>query len=234
MMELEAECRSIGLENESSLHAELKRWYVITGDRLEVKVDGFYIDILRDKTLIEIQTRNFSAMKKKLLKLLVDHRVRIVHPIAQNKYISKFDAEGNKLISSRKSPKRGTKYDIFNELIRITDLVIIENLSIEILLINEEEIRIDNGKGSWRRGGVSIADRRLIEVKEKIKLHEVNDYREFIPESMDMPFSNKMLSKAAKIQLVQARKVTYCLKKMGIIKQTMKKGNELFFDIQRE
>lgn len=229
-MELEAEYRSIGLENEGSLHAELKRWYAIPGDRLEVKVGEFYIDILRDKTLIEIQTRNFYAMKKKLTKLLEKYRVRIVHPIAENKYILKLDAEGSKVLSTRKSPKRGNKYDVFNEIMRITELIKVENLSIEILIIDEEEIRKEDGKGSWRRGGVSIADRRLIEVKEKIKLQQIQDYKQFIPENMDMPFSNKMLSKAAKISLAQARKTTYCLRKIGLIEQVSKKGNELYFE----
>jgi hypothetical protein len=33
-------------------------------DRFEVPVDGFVIDIVRDDLLIEIQTRNFSSLKR--------------------------------------------------------------------------------------------------------------------------------------------------------------------------
>ena len=41
--------------NEKPLHAALKAWYARAGDRLEVQVDGFIIDIVRDGLLIEIQ-----------------------------------------------------------------------------------------------------------------------------------------------------------------------------------
>ena len=51
---------------EYSLHSELKDWYMASGDELEVTVGDFRVDILRGKLLIEIQTQNFSAVKKKL------------------------------------------------------------------------------------------------------------------------------------------------------------------------
>ena len=50
-------------------------------------IDNFVIDIVRDDLLIEIQTRNLSAIKKKLTKLLLANRVRLVYPIARIKWI---------------------------------------------------------------------------------------------------------------------------------------------------
>ena len=44
----------IGLLNEKELHASLKQWYARPGDRFEIPVDGFVIDIVRDDLLIEI------------------------------------------------------------------------------------------------------------------------------------------------------------------------------------
>ena len=49
---------------EPSLHSEIKDWYKVSGDELEVKVEDFIVDILRGKLLIEIQTGNFSNVKK--------------------------------------------------------------------------------------------------------------------------------------------------------------------------
>ena len=53
--------------NEKSLHAALKEWYARRGDRLEVSVDGFLVDIVRPRRgkrardlLVEIQTGNFA------------------------------------------------------------------------------------------------------------------------------------------------------------------------------
>jgi hypothetical protein len=50
---------------ESQLHATLKTWYAQPGDVTEVPVNGFLIDLKRGDTLIEIQTRNFSAKRKR-------------------------------------------------------------------------------------------------------------------------------------------------------------------------
>jgi hypothetical protein len=46
----------IGQLNEKALHASLKQWYARPGDRFEVAVGGFVIDIVRAELLIEIQT----------------------------------------------------------------------------------------------------------------------------------------------------------------------------------
>jgi hypothetical protein len=68
---------------EKSLHAALKKWYARQDDRVEVNVDGFAVDIVCGNLLIEIQTRNFSALKRKLTMLTTNHSVRLVYPIAQ-------------------------------------------------------------------------------------------------------------------------------------------------------
>ena len=40
--------RQIGVLREQHLHAALKEWYSEEGDLLEVGVDGFVIDLVRD------------------------------------------------------------------------------------------------------------------------------------------------------------------------------------------
>ena len=72
--------RGVGLLNEKPLHAALKAWYAQPGDRFEANVDGSVIDIVRGEPLVEIQTRGFSALKRKLEKLVVSHPVRLVFP----------------------------------------------------------------------------------------------------------------------------------------------------------
>jgi hypothetical protein len=70
----------IGLLRETSLHAALKNWYAKEGDRMEVQVGGYVIDILREGLLIEIQTRGFSSLKAKLIRLTQNYPVRLVYP----------------------------------------------------------------------------------------------------------------------------------------------------------
>lgn len=71
----------IGLLNENQLHASLKQWYARPGDLLEVPVDGFVIDIVRDDLLIEIQTRNFASIKSKLTHLVRHHQCGFGHKV---------------------------------------------------------------------------------------------------------------------------------------------------------
>src|SRR5215470_426030 len=97
----------IGLLNEKPLHASLKQWYARPGDRFEVPVDGFVIDLVRDDLLIEIQTRNFFAIKSKLTRLTRSHPVRLIYPIVQEKWIVRSATTNDRRTIRRKSPKRG-------------------------------------------------------------------------------------------------------------------------------
>jgi hypothetical protein len=128
-------------------------------------VDGYYIDIVHGGLLIEIQTGNFTALKRKLARLLVNHRVCVVYPIAQERWVRRITAEGQQ-ISRRKSPKKGRIEELFVELVRLPHLVSHPNFSLKALLIQEEVIWRDDGQGSWRRKGWSVADRLLLDVVE--------------------------------------------------------------------
>ena len=79
----------IGTLQERSLHASLKELYMRGDARVEVSIDGFVVDVVKDNLLIEIQTRNFAAIKKKLFSLLKNHPVRLVYPLPKKKWIVK-------------------------------------------------------------------------------------------------------------------------------------------------
>ena len=51
----------IGTLNEKPLHAGLKTWYAKPGDTFEIKVDNYFIDIIQDDLLVEIQTRQLFS-----------------------------------------------------------------------------------------------------------------------------------------------------------------------------
>ncbi|WP_298837969.1 hypothetical protein [Clostridium sp.] len=223
------EQNGINIKNEKSLHSAIKQWYVTDGDRFEVKLDKYVIDLVREDSLIEIQTKNFSAIRNKLRELVKYNKVMLVHPIATEKYIVTKE-QSNVVISRRKSPKKGKLVDLFDELIRIPDLMGSDNFILEILMIKEEEIRCKDGKGSWRRKGVSIIDHKLLEVIEKVTFKEDKDFFIFLPDELPGNFTNKNLAKILKIPEKKARKITYCFRKMKIIKEIGKIKNELIFE----
>ena len=214
--------------NEHSLHSEIKEWYALPGDKTEVKIDDFIIDIARGTLLIEIQTRNFSAIKRKLSNLVKNNKVRLVYPIPERKWIVRVTETGE-VLSRRKSPKKGKLTDLFYELVSIPDLIGNKNFSLEVLMIEEEEIRCNDGKGSWRRKGVSIKDSKLINVNSKVLFKNGRDFLTFLPDDLINPFTNRTLAKQAGVSIPLARKITYCLRKMSVITCVGKKRRELIF-----
>lgn len=221
----------IGTQNESSLHASLKEYYRQSEDIVEGSIDGFLIDLIQPHRLVEVQTKNFSAIKKKLSQLVKNHKVHLVHPIPLRRQILRVAPETGELLSSRKSPKKGDVYDLFSELIRIPHLILHPNLTIEAFLIIDQETRCDDGLGSWRRRGVSIVDRSLVKVVETHEFYSEQDYLAVLPEGLSEPFSNKELAQLAKIPVTKARKVTYTLKHAGILEEVGKRGNEILHSI---
>ena len=222
---------TIGILQERSLHASLKDLYMTDDASAEVSVDGFVVDVVRNGLLIEIQTRNFAAIKGKLGSLFKNHPVRLVYPLPNKKWIVKQTPDGEKQLSRRLSPKRCRFEDIFNELVRIPNFIAHSNFSLEVLLIEEEEIRHQDGKGSWRRRGWSIVDRKLIEIIDRRLYEKPSDFLHFIPDSLEKPFRNSDLVEALGISRRLGQKLTYCLRKMNALKTVGKKGNSLLHDI---
>ena len=221
---------NIGTLNESSLHSALKLWCKEPGDQLETPIDNFVIDIVRKDLLIEVQTKNFFTIKKKLETLLKNHRVRLIHPIVKDKWIIIIDQQSKKIIRKRLSPRHQSYLDIFEELIRIPDLVSNSNLTIELVLVQIEEFRINDGKGSWRKKGWSTYDKRLVNVLEKRVFCSPIDFLMLKPISLKPPFTNAELAFLLEKPLRLAQKMSYCLHKMGIIKVVGKSGRSLLFD----
>jgi hypothetical protein len=214
---------------ESSLHSAIKKWCFLEGDKVEAKVDGFIVDIVRGDLLIEIQTANFSAIKPKLRSLIKDHKVRLVYPIPKEKWIVHKSTLNGETFGRRRSPKKGHLSDLFSELIRIPSLFSNGNLSIEVLMIAVEEIWCNDGRGSWRRKGASIEDRKLICVFEREIFENKADFLKFLPKNLPDPFSNRTLAEGLGIHINQCRKMTYSLRKMGIIKHVGNNGNQMLF-----
>ena len=216
---------------ERSLHAATKNWYARPGDQMEVRVDEYVVDIVRGDLLIEIQTRNFSALRTKLRRLIRDNEVRLVHPIPQRKWIVRVDAGGENVLSRRRSPKRGRVEDVFSELVYMPRLVKDPNFSLEVLLIRSEDVWIDDGMGSWRRRHWSIHDRRLLDVVERVLFEAPEDFIGLLPSILPEKFTTKDLSETLKIRSNTAQKMAYCLREMGTINVIGKKGRALLYEL---
>ncbi len=218
----------IGTLNEYTIHDQLKREYTGKHDKIEQQIEGYIIDIVKRTGLVEIQTKNFSNIKTKLKKLLANNKIKLVHNIPEIKWLIKTDGNGS-IVSKRKSTKKGSLLHIFNELIYITEIISHPYFTLEIVITEEEEIRQDDGKGSWRRKGVSIKDRKLLRIIEKRKFSKKKDYLKLLPDDLPEPFSTKDIAAELNITIYLARKILYCLKKIEVIKLADRRGNLLLY-----
>lgn len=215
----------IGTLNEKPLHADLKAWYAQDGDRPEARVDGFVVDLLRplsrrhpDAVLIEIQTGRLSAIRPKLERLLPRHPVRVVTPIPAEKWLVKLVPPDGTPRERRKSPKRGTRIDAFREWASIAPLIGHPNLSLEALLIQEEEVRRFDGRRGWRRRGWVVAERRLLGVQEPFRVDTPASLRALLPEELPDRFTTADLAKALTVPRGLAQKMAYVMRKSGAIR----------------
>lgn len=191
-------------------------------------MDGFLVDILRGDEVIEVQTGSFSKVAGKLRRLSESRPVTLCYPIALQKWITHISPDGE-ILRRRKSPAKGSLLGLFQEMVSIPDLVARPEFSLEVLLIREDEVRCPDGKGSWRRRGVSRIDRRLLEVEKSVLFRDASDFLSLVPEGIRVPFTNSQLGEASGLSAARARRMSYALRRMGALDVAGKAGRELLF-----
>jgi len=221
--------KSIGTRNESSLHRALKNKYTGPGGKTEKKVGEYVADgVRKDGEYIEVQTGSFAPLKKKVKEFALHGKVRIIHPVAVTKWIEVYDTDGN-LLYRRKSPVHGSPWNLFDALLHAPELPRSRAVAIEIVLADITEKRAKDGKGSWRRKGASIKDRKLIALRESILLKKPKDYLRFVPFKKGEEFTASMLAKRAEVDKRTAQKALYVLTKLKVVTRIGKKSREMLY-----
>ncbi len=221
---------AIGTLNEGPLHAALKAMYAANGGEEEVSVDGFVADAVRNGTMYEIQTGSFSGMGRKLDRLLALGPVVLVHPIAEQSHHLKV-AEEDGTITRRKSPKRGALVHIVNELVYIPYQLAHPNLSVDVVLTHEEEVRFFDPDKRRGRGGWRVHERRLLDVVDTRRIAAPGDLLEFLQDDLPEPFRTRDLAQALDQPVAVAQKLAYCLRHGGVAQVCGKDGNALLYRV---
>jgi hypothetical protein len=213
----------IGVLRDGPLHAAIKAMLAAPGDRLEVPVGRFVIDVVRaDGELVEVQTGGFGPLGAKLDALLDLHRVRIVHPIAAKRRIVRVDEQGE-VMSIRRSAKRGSAVEVFDKLTALPSLLTHPNLTIEVLMLDEDHVRGARPVTARRRTR-DPGERRLRDVLSRVELNGVDDIVCALPPLPTEPFSTRELASALGCSMLLAQRTAYCLRAVNIIEAAGKRG----------
>lgn len=213
----------IGVLREGPLHAALKDALARPGDRAEVPVGRYVIDLVRaDGELVEIQTGGFGGLVAKLDALLDAHRMRIVHPVAAVRRIVRVDADGE-VLSVRRSPRRAGVADVFDGLVTFPSLLAHPHLTIEVLRIAEDHVRAPEPVRVRRRTR-DPGERRLTEILEHVELREPADLLAALPPLPEEPFTTAELATLLGARRVLAQRAAYCLRHLGLIEPAGMRG----------
>lgn len=220
---------SIGELNERSLHRALKARYALAGGVTEQVVDGFVADVIVAGRLVEVHTGSFRPLKRKLPRLLERHRVTLVHPIARDRYIVKVPADPNAAPTRRRSPKHGSVFEVFPALASIPALLAHPNLTLEVVMTVEEEVRAMNGRGSWRRRGWAILDRRLVDVVESYAVSSMADLFALLDVDLPERFTTRDVAAAMRSSRRLGQVAAFCFREGGVSEVCGKEGNALVY-----
>jgi hypothetical protein len=214
----------IGVLREGPLHAAVKAMLAAPGDRFEVPVGRFVIDVVRaDGELVEVQTGGFGPLGPKLDALLDQHRVRIVHPIAATRRIVRVDQQGQ-VVSMRRSTKHGSVVEVFDKLVTFPSLLTHPNLTIEVLLLDEDHVRGVRPVPARRRTR-DPGERRLRDVVGRVELNGVDDIVAALPSLPTSPFTTRELASALGCSMLLAQRTAYCLRAVDVIEAAGKRGH---------
>ncbi|MDF2542609.1 MAG: hypothetical protein K0S47_2327 [Herbinix sp.] len=224
------EMNGIGTLSEKTVHSILKNYLSPDTSCHERKVGGFVADIYNDQGIIEIQTRDFNKLRRKLDAFLELTSVMIVYPIPSTKWIRWVNPQTGEVSPPRKSPKQGKPYEIFPELYKIKGYLRNPNLGIQIILLDLEEYRFLDGWSQDKKKGSSRCDRIPTDLVHELLLKNPLDYQALIPDNLTPQFTSKEYKKAAGISLSVAQTGLNILHYLGAVDRVSKKGNSYVYE----
>lgn len=228
------ERHGIGTLSEKTVHAILKQYYAPDEDMHEIPIESYVADIYTGKEIIEIQTRSFHTMRRKLDCFLQQYPVTVVYPIPRYKWLIWIDEETGECSGRRKSPAKGTPYLAFIELYRIKQYLKHENLRFRFLLMDIEEYRLLNGWSRDKKRGSSRYDRIPTQLVEEVRIERPEDYLQFVPALLEKAFTSAEFAQAAHIPKRLAQTTLNILYETGCVKRIGKQGNSYLYEAAME
>ena len=217
---------------ERSLHRSLKGYFCSDETKHEIKIGRYVADVCDGKTIFEIQTGNFSPLRKKIQFYLenTDFDIVIVRPIAQNRRIFWLDKFGELKKSPRLSSKHENLASGIADIHYLYELLGNPRVSFCFALMEIDEIRLLDGYGKQKKIRATSVDRVAGEI---YSLHYIRNAEEIknalFPLLPDEPFGREELSKCLKLKAMKLWSMQKLLIETEIL-NCKKEGNKLIFE----
>lgn len=160
--------KNIGTYNEKTIHALLKKRYESNEKYHEIRYKNYIADIKKDNRIYEIQSANFYRMRDKIEAFTAEDDLMIVFPIPREKNIVWIDPDTGESSKPRRSPKKGSEYDIFHEIYMIRDLISNPRLGFIAVLMDVTSALIPNSlENEFTAKDFSVACRISLSLAQK-------------------------------------------------------------------
>ena len=209
---------SVGTLSEHRLHNALKYYVQPDKEFHEIKVDGYICDAVCEDGIKEIQTTAFQNIRKKLDRLLPNHAITVVYPVITEKRILVTYEESGEC-NIRKSPKKATVYNAFNELYKIREHLLSENLHFRMICVTCDEHRLYKGTKDGRKAFAKpIKTERIpTALVDDLQFYSLKELVSLFPKDLPENFDAKIFSHHAKITRDLASMVLRVSERIGII-----------------
>jgi hypothetical protein len=218
---------------ETSLHRDLKQLYAGSDMQFEVPLGAHRIDVVADGRLVEIQLASLTAIRDKIRILVKKHSVVVVKPIIVRKTLVKRTAKDGPVVERRKSPKKGSIFDLFDELVHFTRVFPHRRLTLEVPMIEIEEWRYP-GHGRrrrWRPNDFEVEDQKLVAVGQTYRLQTAADLARLVACPLPPRFHTGHLADGLGVTRWIAQRIAYCLRETGGVREVGKQGNARLYEL---
>ena len=137
----------------------------------------------------------------------------------------------------RKSPKHDSVFTVFDGLTSIPTLLDHPNLTIDVVMTVEEDVRVKDPDHRGRRGGRrgrrrrdwTRIDRRLVEVAQTHRLTGMADLFALVDAALPEPFTTLDLARAMRSPRRLGQQAAFCFREAGVSEVCGKTGNALLY-----
>ena len=230
---LEQTANRITTYMERALHRSLKKYFCSDEAKHEIKIGKFFADACDGKTIFEIQTGNFSPLRKKIEFYLenTDYGIVIVRPIAKDRRILWLDGESGE---TKKAPRLSSRHETLAngiaDIYYLKDFLGNQRISFCFVLMEIQEIRLLDGYGKQKKIRATSVDRIAGEIFSLHYIKSAEDISsEILPLLPNAPFDREVLSKSLKLKGIKLWSIQKLLLEAELLR-CEKQGNKLIFE----